>query len=67
MRPLIALLGAIALAELYRTSVNPENKRQWESSVKMHHGEAGALMVAAGLLAKSPAWAAAGAGLMAHD
>jgi hypothetical protein len=61
------LLGAWALAELYKKYATPEEKRKWENLVKLHHGEAGALMTGAGILTKSPRLAATGVGLMLHD
>jgi hypothetical protein len=67
MLPLVALAGSILVAEAYKQLATPQQKRKWENFVKMHHGEAGAILTAAGILTRSPSLAASGIGLMAHD
>lgn len=61
------LICAIGLALLYDQYVTPEQKREWENKIKMHHGEFGALMVLFGLMTESPRLAATGVGLALHD
>lgn len=61
-----AAFGYLA-AETYDRCMTPEEKKRWESWVKTHHGEAGVLMMDAGIAAKSPALAGFGLGLMVHD
>jgi len=67
MSPLIGLFGSILLAEAYERLTTPEQKQRWKNLVKIHHGEAGAVMTAIGILGRSPTLAASGLGLMAHD
>jgi hypothetical protein len=67
MNPLWLLFGTYAAAEAYKRFVTPEQKRRWENFARMHHGEAGVIMAAAGIVARSPGLAASGIGLMAHD
>lgn len=61
------LIGAIGLAILYDKYVTPEEKREWEDKIKMHHGEIGSLMAVVGLLTESPRLTATGIGLAVHD
>ncbi len=67
MHPLVGLLGSIVLAEAYEKLTTPKQKETWERFVGMHHGEAGAVLTALGMLGRSPAITLFGAGLMAHD
>ena len=64
---LLGLVGAVAVAEVYKRYVTPEEKHQWENFAKMHHGEAGALMTLAGIAMKSPTLVGSGIGLLIHD
>jgi len=65
---LLIIASASYLAgEVYKTHVPSEQKRKWENLVKVHHGEAGIVMLGAGLLTKSPNLAASGIGLILHD
>ena len=61
------LIGAVAVAELYRNFTTPEERRDWENKIRMHHGEVGALMTLVGLLTESPRLTATGIGLAVHD
>ena len=63
----LGVLGGLALGEAYRHGTTPEQKRRWEGFVRTHHGEAGAIGVAAGLATRSPILAGIGAGLALHD
>jgi hypothetical protein len=65
--PLLFLIGGYVVAELYKKYATPEEKRKWENFVNMHHGEAGVLMTAVGILTQSPRLAATGVGLLLHD
>ena len=59
----VGVAGSTYLAaEAYKRCTTPEQKKKWESQVKIHHGEAGALAVAIAAIL-----AAAGASLMLHD
>lgn len=60
------VLGYLA-AEVYQRYATPQEKREWQNFVKMHHGEAGAIMAAVGLATKSPKIIGSGLGLMFHD
>jgi len=64
---LAALVGGYALAEGYKKYSTPQKKQKWENFVRTHHGEAGVLMTAAGLVAKSPTLIGSGIGLILHD
>ena len=59
--------GAYLLGEAYTRYATPEQKKEWENFVKVHHGEAGAIILSAGLVTKSPNLSALGMGLMIHD
>lgn len=61
------LLGAVAVAEIYRNYTTPEEKREWENKIKAHHGEVGILTALVGILTKSPRLTAVGVGLTTHD
>ena len=61
-----ALLG-FGAAEVYRQLASPEQKARWEGFVKTHHGEAGVIATALGVLTKSPTLAGMGIGLAVHD
>ena len=63
----LGAFGGWALGEAYRRCTTPEQKRRWEGFVRTHHGEAGAIGVAAGLATRSPTLAGIGAGLALHD
>ena len=66
--PLLAVAGLAYLAgEVYKRYATPEQKREWENFAKVHHGEAGIVMLGAGILTKSPNLAASGVGLILHD
>lgn len=69
MIPLILAGIAVSylLAEGYKKYASPQKKKKWENYVKTHHGEAGVLMTAAGVLIKSPTLIGSGVGLMLHD
>jgi len=69
MIPLIlaALAGGYILAEVYKKYFTPQQKQKWENYVNTHHGEAGVLMAASGLVVKSPTLIGSGIGLMLHD
>ena len=54
--------SAYIAAEAYKRCTTPQQKKKWESTVKTHHGEAGAWM--AGIAA---VLAAVGISLMLHD
>ena len=64
---LAALVGGYVLAKGYKKYTTPQQKQKWENFVKTHHGEAGVLMTAAGLGAKSPTLIGSGVGLILHD
>ena len=64
---LLALAGAYLAGEAYKRYATPEQKRRWENLARVHHGEAGILMVGAGVAVKSPTLAASGVGLILHD
>lgn len=61
------MVGAVGLAIIYDKYLTPEEKLNWESKVKMHHGEVGVLALLAGILTESPRLTAVGAGLTLHD
>lgn len=61
------LIGAVGLAIVYDKYITPEQKREWENQIRMHHGEIGALMALFGLLTESPRLTATGVGLALHD
>lgn len=66
--PLLIIVGVSYLVgEAYKRYATPEQKRKWENFSKVHHGEAGIVMLGAGLLTKSPNLAASGVGLILHD
>ena len=63
-------LGALSgylVAEAYTRWATPEQKRKWESLVKTHHGEAGAVIAIVGTATKFSELAGVGLGLMVHD
>lgn len=64
---LAGIVGSFLLAEGYKKYVTPQQKKKWENFVKTHHGEAGAIMTGAGIIAKSPTLIGGGLGLMIHD
>ena len=61
------MLFGYLTAEAYDRCTTPEEKEEFESRVKTHHGEAGVLVAGAGIATKSPTLAGFGLGLMAHD
>ena len=61
------LLGAIAVAELYRRYATDEEKARWEDYVKSHHGELGLLGTLLGAATGHYGVAATGLGLALHD
>jgi len=61
------ILGVYILAEAYKKYTTPDEKKRWENYVRMHHGEAGAIMTATGIVTKSPTLVGSGIGLMLHD
>ena len=67
MLPILALIGAVAVAEIYKRYATPAQKRKWENFARVHHGEAGAILTAAGIVTRSPTLATSGIGLMLHD
>lgn len=60
-------MGSVVVAEVYKKYVHPSQKAKWQNFTKMHHGEAGAIMTAAGIITKSPSLVGSGIGLMFHD
>ena len=64
---LLSGVGAYYVSEAYKKYATPEQKRKLENFVKLHHGEAGAILVGTSILTKSPHLAASGIGLMTHD
>lgn len=64
---LAALVGGYVVAETYKKQTTPQQKKNWENYVQMHHGEAGVIMTAAGIITKSPSLIGSGVGLMLHD
>jgi len=64
---ILGLVGAFVVAEAYKRYATPQQKRNWENFAKMHHGEAGAIVTAAGVVTKSPTLIGSGLGLMFHD
>jgi len=64
---LAALVGGYILAQGYKKYATPQQKQKWENYVKTHHGEAGVIMTAAGIVVKSPTLIGSGIGLMFHD
>jgi len=68
MIPLIlGLVGGYVVAEAYKWYTSNYEKARWQNFVKMHHGEAGAILTAAGIVSKSPGLIGSGIGLMFHD
>jgi len=68
MIPLIlGLVGGYIVAEIYKQYATSIEKRKWQNFAKIHHGEAGALLTAAGVVTKSPGLIGSGIGLMFHD
>ena len=66
--PLLIIAGASYLVgEAYKRYATSEQKRKLEDFTKVHHGEAGIVMLGAGFLTKSPNLAASGIGLILHD
>ena len=64
------LIIGYALGELANAaydSMTPGQKQEHRKNRIMHHGEAGCLVVAAGMGAKSPGISGLGAGLMISD
>lgn len=64
---LLAAGIAYMTGEVYKRLVPSKRKREFEEGVKIHHGEVGAVMTAAGLIMRSPTLAGFGIGLMLHD
>ena len=64
---LAAFVGGYALAEGYKKYTTPQQKQKWENFLKTHHGEAGVIMTAAGIVTKSLTLLGSGIGLMLHD
>ncbi len=64
---LVGFVGSLLVAEGYKKFTTPQQKRKWENYIKTHHGEAGVLMTAAGIITKSPTLIGSGVGLMLHD
>ena len=64
---LVGIVGSYLLAEAYKKYVTPQQKEKWENYIQTHHGEAGILMTAAGVVIKSPTLIGSGVGLMVHD
>ena len=65
--PILAAAGLSYLAgKAYKRYATPQQKK-WENFAKIHHGEAGIIMLGIGILAKSPNLAASGVGLILHD
>jgi len=67
VHPLVLLAGAYLVAEGYKKFTTPEEKHDWESKVKTHHGEVGLLAGVLGALTGNYGVAAAGLGLALHD
>ena len=65
--PLLALAGAYLAGEAYERYATPQQKRKWENFARIHHGEAGILILGVGLVTKSSTIAASGIGLILHD
>ncbi len=65
--PLLVLTASYLACDAYERYVPPQQKQKWENAVKVHHGEAGLLMTAAGILTKSPNLISLGVGLALHD
>ena len=61
------VVGSYIAGEAYKKYATPQQKRKWENFAKVHHGEAGIVMLGAGILTKSPNLAASGVGLILHD
>lgn len=64
---LIVAGGAYLLGKAYDKYASPEEKNNWESTIKMHHGEIGILAIILGLLLGSIIAIAIGIGLVLHD
>lgn len=62
----LLLIGSFVAAEMYKRYTTPEQKK-WENFARMHHGEAGTILTASGIVIRSPSLAATGIGLMLHD
>jgi hypothetical protein len=45
----------------------PLSRKKWENFARMHHGEAGTILTASGIVIRSLSLAATGIGLMLHD
>ncbi len=64
---LAGIIGSYLLAEGYKKYATAQQKKKWENFAKAHHGEAGVIITAAGLVTKSPTMIGSGIGLMLHD
>ena len=64
---LVGILLAYIASEAYARWATPQQKRAWEDFVRIHHGEAGAILACIGAVARSPTILASGIGLMLHD
>jgi len=64
---LVTALGGYIISEAYKKFTTPQQKQRWQNFVRMHHGEAGAVMTLGGVAAKSPSLIGTGIGLMLHD
>jgi hypothetical protein len=67
MFPVLLLIGSFAAAEIYKRYTLPLSRKKWENFARMHHGEAGTILTASGIVIRSPSLAATGIGLMLHD
>lgn len=56
-----------AAGKLYEMYATQDEKNRFENLVKLHHGEVGVMMAAAGVVSKSPSMIGSGIGLMFHD
>lgn len=63
----VGMVSGYLTAEAYDKCTTPEEKEEFESRVKTHHGEAGVLVAGVGIATKSPTLAGFGGGLMLHD
>ncbi len=57
----------MVICELYKRGMTEEAKKKWENTIKIHHGEAGLIMVGVGGLTKSPFFIGLGLALSLHD
>ena len=63
----LALSGTYLLAKVYDKYATPEEKNNWESTIKMHHGEIGILAIIFGVLVGSLILIVIGIVLVLHD